>query len=224
MRSSCTIYDKWNFGLRKQEPMVWPSTIHPLFRKVDHQPIMNQWGFSDMDSPAPHSVSQMSFLFPWHISVAGGVAGYDGEIGVPWAHGGVGSSSDPTLMTWYMSTSNIHPNFPKYEQNMNKPQQELGEMWSIQNRSAKKKTEDTTKHIQIHHPKHSPECSEESAEFPLAQDIAKPIAVTIQMWLGLQQVRPGMGITGRPGPKRCLQRLYTMTTYVYSDYYDYYDY
>lgn len=107
---------------------------------------------------------------------------------------------------------------------MNKPQQELGEMWSIQNRSAKKKTEDTTKHIQIHHPKHSPECSEESAEFPLAQDIAKPIAVTIQMWLGLQQVRPGMGITGRPGPKRCLQRLYTMTTYVYSDYYDYYDY
>ena len=33
-------------------------------------------------------------------------------------------------------------------------------MWSIQNRSAKKKTEDTTKHIQIHHPKNSPECSE----------------------------------------------------------------
>ena len=112
------------------------------------------------------------------------------------------------LMTWYMSTSNIHPHhFSKYEQNITKHNKNLvkcGRFRIVQPKKRLKTQQNTSRFIIQKTP---PSAPSESAEFPLAQDIAKPIAVTIQMWLGSQKVRPGMGITGRPGPKRCLQRL-----------------
>ena len=54
----------------------------------------------------------------------------------------------------------------------------------------------------------------ESAEFPLAQDIAKPIlAVTIQMWLlGLQKVRPGVRYGSWPTWSKKMSTVTTMTT------------
>ena len=69
VRSSCGM-KKWS-GLMgsKQEPMVWPSTIHPNHTPSESRPSAHQFS-RDMDSkvPRPHSLfSEVSFPFPWQI-------------------------------------------------------------------------------------------------------------------------------------------------------------